>query len=291
MPRLINKGSSEWNFAEFNDPGRFFHGENQETPEERAAKEEERKQRLRDQLNAIYGIGEGTPQLTGYTIRGGDQKYQGKTMTLEEAQAAQAASAEAGGDNYTGGVFPVYGADPAVAAAQAQMQAEDEKVGSANRDYYTDQLGRAFVKAERNTRFNLARSGLLGSSEDSAQQGEVRSDRDLGATRIDEATRRAVTGLHGAREDARLKGIGLINAGAGDEGVRSASAGLKQSFDTALNAQKADLTSDLFANAVDAYTAQNTNAANRALLARYQQGLGASFSNSGTSSGRVTPTR
>lgn len=170
-----------------------------------------------------------------------------------------------------------------------QLLDEEKNLGDANRGYYTDALNRASVKAERNTRFNLARQGLLGGSEDVNQQGEVQSDKELGATRIDETVRKAVTGLQESREQARLQGIGLVNAGAGDEGVRSASAGLKQAFDNASSASKADLTSDLFANAADAYTMQQNNAANRALLNRYQQQLATFFPTSANSGGRVTP--
>lgn len=282
------------------DPGKFFRGPDTRA-EDNARKEEERKQRLREQLNAIYGFDTGNQVVTGYTINGDPS---GKSYgSFEEAWARAIKlfpeETGAGNNNAEGTSLPngsdritaVYGPDQAGSAARAQMAAEDKQVSDATRNYYTDQLGRAFVKAERNTRFNLARQSLLGGSEDVNQQAEVRSDRDLGATRIDEATRRAVTQLHGDREDARLKGIGLINAGAGEEGVRSASAGLKQSLDTAMTQQRADLTSDLFANAVDAYAAQNANAANQALLARYRNQLATSFPNTGSTSGRVTPTQ
>ncbi|HEX5128102.1 MAG TPA: hypothetical protein VFV90_00065, partial [Usitatibacter sp.] len=165
------------------------------------------------------------------------------------------------------------------------------KLSDATRSYYTDQLGKEFRDAERATRFRLARQGLMGGSEDAFQQGEVRSDRDLGATRVDDAVRRAVADLSTSREQERLSAINLVNAGAGDSAISAAQAGLNNSLNNVSSAQKADLFSDLFSNAADAGTAANVNAANAAAAARYRDRLSAFFptTRASTSSGRVTP--
>jgi hypothetical protein len=117
--------------------------------------------------------------------------------------------------------------DDEAAAAQKAMEGENTKLADATRAYYTDQLGRQYTKAERETRFKLARQGLLGGSEDVFQQGEVNSDRDLGATRVDEAVRHAVASLKTQREQERLNAINLVNSGAGDSAVSAAQAGLR----------------------------------------------------------------
>lgn len=172
--------------------------------------------------------------------------------------------------------------------AKAALDKEGATVGDATRSYYTDALNRAFAKAERNTRFNLARAGQLGSSEFASQQGEVASDRDLGATRIDEAVRKAVASLQTQREGERLNAIGLVNAGVGDQAIDAAGSGLRTSLSNASNQNKADIFGDLFANSADAMSSQNANSANAALLARYKQQLGTTFPTSG--GGTVTAT-
>lgn len=230
-----------------------------ETEAELAADEESRRAALRTRINRLYGIaGDG---------------------------AAPAPSSSGGitGPQATTG-------DAELDATRKQMSDELGQVQDSTRGYYTDALARSFTKAERNTRFNLARQGLLGGSEDSNQQGEVSSDRDLGATRVDEAVRKAVAGLTTQREQERLNAINLVNSGVGDSAIDAASSGLRQSYDNANNQSKADLFGDLFANSADAAASQNVNAANAALLARYKQSLGSFFPAAATTSGRVTAT-
>jgi hypothetical protein len=181
------------------------------------------------------------------------------------------------------------GDDPEAQAAKTQLATEGKNVGDATSSYYTDQLGRGYTAAERNARFNLARQGLLGGSADSDQQGQLKSDRDLGATRIGEASRSAVTALQAQREQERLNATGLVNAGTGSEAVRAASTGLQSSLNNASSANKANIFGDLFAGTADNAAAQNYNDANAAMAARFQNKLGAFFPNRSASAGRVTP--
>jgi hypothetical protein len=176
-------------------------------------------------------------------------------------------------------------------SAAAALDQEKTKLAEATRAYYTDELGDQASNAERKTRFKLARQGLLGGSEEVSQQGDVVQDRDLGATRVDEAVRRAVMGLSESREQERLNALNLANSGAGEGAVSAASAGLRNSIESAQTAQKAELFGDLFAGAADAGTANNLAAQEALLASRYRDRLGAFFNNSGrsTSSGRVTP--
>lgn len=247
---------------------------------EAAAAEEARKAALRKRIDKLYGIGHDQLPIYG---------------AAPEATQTFAGYGEDGSPMYNtipGGPAPVVGYqdDPEDVAARSQLESEKTKLGDATRAYYTDQLGRDYQKAERSTRFKLARQGLAGGSEDIFQQGEVNSDRDLGATRVDEAVRRAIGDLETQREQERLSATNLVNSGAGDSAVSAAQAGLRNSLNNVSNQQKTDLFSDLFSGAADAGVASNMSAQQAALLGRYRDRLSTFFPTSGTSSGRVTPT-
>jgi hypothetical protein len=115
----------------------------------------------------------------------------------------------------------------------------------------------------------------MGGSADVDANRELQTDQNLGATRIDEAARRAVAQLQTQREQERLNATNLVNAGAGEDAVISAQAGLKNSLDNVSTAQKANLFGDLFSTGADAFASQNYNQALAAQLARYQSSLGA----------------
>jgi len=225
----------------------------------RQEEEERRKSALRARINALYGV-----------------------PTNDEPQATAQWFQKSIRDEFV----PV---DPSqVEAAKKAMEAENTKLSDATRGYYTDELGDQYAKAERNTRFKLARKGLLGGSEDVYQQGDVREDRDLGATRVDESVRRAIASLTGQREQERLNAINLVNAGAGDSAVSAAQAGLRNSFENVASQQKADIFGDLFTGGADAVTADNLQAQQAAQLGRYRDRLSTFFPNRSSSSGRVT---
>lgn len=235
---------------------------------QREVEEEERKAALRRQIDAFYGIAD-----SAQVPEGGGGGFFGNfaTQVHDKAMSDNAALADQ------------------AAAARTSLEGENTKLGDATRAYYTDQLGRTFNEASRNTRFKLARQGLLGGSEEAFQQGEVGSDRDLGATRIDEAVRRAVASLKTQREQERLNAVGLVNAGAGDSAVSAAQTGLRNSLENANSQQKADIFGDLFSHSADAIAASNANDNEAARLARFQQSLNSFFPARTTTSGRVTP--
>lgn len=173
--------------------------------------------------------------------------------------------------------------------AGTELEGEQTKLGDATRSYYTDALAKQYGKAERNARFAFARSGLLGGSGSVDAMTELKSERDLGATRVDEAVRRAITSLTSQRENERLNAIGLVNSGAGDSAVTAAQRGLQNSFETANTAQKADLFGDLFGSAANAVSASNLAAQQASAAARYKNQLSTFFPTTGSSTGRITP--
>ncbi len=241
----------------------------------RQEEEERRKAALRARIDNLYGV----PTSGRHRIT--EHKLVDMGQTGEQGEPLQM-------------LMPVtrevpFGDTKAAEEAQRAMEEEQTKLAGATRGYYADELGKNYQEAERNTRFKLARQGLLGGSEDVYQQGDVREDRDLGATRVDEAVRRAIANLTSQREQERLNSINLVNAGAGDSAVSAAQAGLRNSFENVASQQKANLFTDLFANSADVVANQNAEAQQAALLGRYRDRLSTFFPASSSSSGRVTP--
>jgi len=239
----------------------------------RQEEEERRKAELRRRIDRLYGIDSSEPllQKTGSKKLFGpikDRMVDQLNPQIEARNAVGMSEAD---------------------RARAAMEAENTKLAEATRQYYADQLGENFEEGERKTRFRLARQGLLGGSEDVNQQGEIREDRDIGATRVDEAVRRAIANLTSQREQERLNAINLANSGAGDSAVSAAQAGLRNSFENVASQQKADLFGDLFTSGADAMTASNLAEQQAALLGRYRDRLATFFPSRSSSSGRVTP--
>jgi len=242
----------------------------------RQEEEERRKAALRARIDNLYGIPttgvgrfqefEPDPVPTGYQESG--EPIFGVRQVWRERPFGDVAQAE---------------------EAKRAMEEEGTKLSGATRDYYADELGKNYQEAERGTRFKLARQGLLGGSEDVFQQGDVQQDRDLGATRVDEAVRRAISNLTSQREQERLNAVNLVNAGAGDSAVSAAQAGLSNSFENVSSAQKAQLFTDLFKNSADVQTGSNLTAQQMAMLNR-SRGISSFFPNTGkTTSGSITP--
>lgn len=228
----------------------------------RQEEEERRKAELRARIDRLYGIDSEGPAPR-------------RTRRLTEGiTAPDPVEQQSSGD-----------------AADARMSLEGErtKLGDATRKYHADQLSRAYTKAERNARFELARRSVLGGSSQVDSMSELDADRNLGATRVDEAVRRAMAQLESAREQERLSAISLVNSGAGESAVSAAQRGIQNSFANEESRQRADLTSDLFSAGANAFTASNLRDQDALARARYDRQV-ASFFNAGrTASGRVTP--
>jgi hypothetical protein len=259
--------------------------------------DEERKSALRTKIDRLYGIGspvtkyrldDGTLVDTAPTPVTRQKTYPDGTPVgnpdNSQDQAGQPVY-ETIQPHYTTETLP----DTEAAGASSQMQAEDAQVSDATRGYYSDQLSRSFAAAERNNRFNLARQGLQGGSADVDSNANLQTDQNLGLTRIDQAARAAAASLDTQREQERLNAVNLVNAGAGEDAVASAAAGLKGSLANIQNQSRANIFSDLFAGGADTFAAQNQASALANMGALYNQRLAYFYPGSGTSSGRVTP--
>lgn len=256
--------------------------------------DEDRKAALRSKIDSLYGIE--TPVT----------KYQLDNGTLLDKAPDPVAQFDANGNPVLepntigdGGQDQVMAAphyttltlpDTVAQGAQKQLSDEDKQVSDATRGYYSDQLARSFAAAERNNRFALARSGLEGGSQDVDSNAELNTDNNLGLTRIDQVARQSASALDTQREQERLNAVNLVNAGAGEDAVLSAQAGLKGALTNAQNQSRADIFSDLFSSAANANAASNQNAALAAMLSRYNGQLSSFFPVAGGgSAGRVTP--
>lgn len=259
----------------FPDPLNIFEG-SQPLPEksaaELAAEEEARKAELRRRLDILFGIAPpARPEATvPEPIPGQGILAKSFNSARPELEAA-AAKATAGYE----------GEKSEAENAAAQFAAERTRLSDALQAQYTDELGRDFTDAQRATKFGLARHGLLGGSVDVDKNARLMSDRDTGSTRIGEAVRRAAGQLEGMREQERLNAMNLINAGAGDDAIASAQRGISTALQNASNARREDLFTDLFAGTANAFAANNEDARERALMARYGRGLTTFFPQSG----------
>lgn len=251
---------------------------------EAAAAEERRKAELRRRIDLLYGISNDATLLPAEKFTSTSTNVFGKPRGgLISSLGPKMASANVG-------ISAKNEANRAEAGtALTALDAEKTKLADATRGYYADQLADAYDKGERQSRFSLARRGLLGGSADVDAQSELAEDRDLGATRVDEAVQRAVAALESSREQERLGAISLVNSGSGESAVTAAQRGLQNAFNVQASAQKADLTGDLFSAGANAFALDNANAQAAALEARYRDRLATFFTPRSTTSGRVTP--
>jgi len=133
-----------------------------------------------------------------------------------------------------------------VPAAKAQFATEEGDLAGALRGHYGDELQRNYAEQERQNRFGAARTGNIGGSAFADSRSSLEEQNRLGGTRIDEAVQRAINTLRSSREQTKLRAIDLVNAGSGEEGVQSATAGLKSSLEQAKAANREQLFGDLF---------------------------------------------
>jgi hypothetical protein len=246
-----------------------------------AREEEERKQRLREKIDRMFGAS--SKRFAYFDIDDVNKERPFDTLEALTARGKPMGPRDV--------VQADYIDDPDVKITRDLMEKEKTDLGKANRDYYSDQLGRFYEKGTRNAKFSAARKGQLGGSTHIDTQAELDTDRNLGATRVDEAVRRAVTGLEGSRAHERLEAINLANAGYGDQAVSSAMEGLRSSFAAANNAQKEELFTDLFTAGAAGGARNAQDEYDRALAERYRSRLSPSFFSSGAGkTGRVTET-
>lgn len=183
--------------------------------------------------------------------------------------------------------------DPSVAAAKAEeaqkqalrdrvnamfstpdLQTQEGEIAAAHRGNYSDELKQKYQDAERQLRFGAARTSNVGSTTFADEMARLNRDNEIGGTNIEDAVRRSIAGLRSSREDTRIRAIGLINAGEGTEGVRSATEGIRLDADAARNANRERLFDELFQNIAYSRLANNQNSQAAQLAALLNRGGG-----------------
>lgn len=171
-------------------------------------------------------------------------------------------------------------------AAKSQFAAEDQRIAQALRGFYTDDLGRRFTDASRNLRQSAANSGNLGSAF-LDQRSRLERENQMGATRIDDAVRKAVADLNAQREGTRANALQMISAGGGADAINAASAGLRNSIDMASSAQKQQLFSDILGDTAFNKQLSDARARDAATLAQIRSRTSQFMNPVNTGGGRI----
>lgn len=258
----------------------------------RQVAEEARKAGLRAKINQLYGIGDA----------GATSVDRSKFVIPAKAgeMVLDPQNGEGGGYREHGGApegFDQPGYDAALAAARnsgnqvaAQMTGEEKRLADATRSFYAEDLKDNYDKAKRRNTFALADRGLLGGSAQVDTETDLKRGNTMGATRIQDEVAAAVNNLKNQREAERLNAVQLVNAGAGEDAVAGAQAGLSRAFENAAAQRKTSIAGDLFAGGADAVAGANSASLGPLAYQQYMQSL-RRFSNPVSNvGGRTTPT-
>jgi len=172
--------------------------------------------------------------------------------------------------------------------ANSQLAGEETDISGALRGQYGDELKRKYGDAERSVRFGAANTGNIGSTGYSDAQSRLSEENQLAGTKIEEAVRRSIQNLRSSREDVRTRATGLVNAGMGEEGVRSATEGLRGAAETARSANREQLFNEFFNNLAYTRVAGNQGNQNAQLAALLGNRGGGSFFPTTPTQGRIT---
>lgn len=227
--------------------------------------EEARKEALRQRIAAMFGE----------DTKGFSTEIRGRARQWAPSDPNIPASGEGRGP-----LGEIIESAPALsgADARARFATEEGDLSGALRGFYGDDLKQRYGDAERAVRFGAARTGNIGSPGYADEMARVNRDNSLAGTNIEEAVRRSIGNLRASREDVRSRATGLVNAGLGEEGVRSATAGLKSAAEAASSANRERLFDDYFRNLAYAGVASNQGNQLAQLQALLGRGGGPSFS-------------
>ncbi len=182
------------------------------------------------------------------------------------------------------------GGDEESAKAAAQLTDEEGKLAGATRGFYEEDLKHSYDRAKRSNTFALADRGLLGGKAQIDTEAELNRDNTLGATRLEDEVRAAVAALKGQREGERLNATNLVNAGAGEDAVAGAQAGLTRALSNASATRKTSIAGDLFTAGADSVAAGQNAALGPLALQQYRNSLKTFFGNNSGDKATVTGT-
>lgn len=186
---------------------------------------------------------------------GGSSSTGGDTTAADLAKAEEARKAE-----QRAKVNAIFDTD---------YSADDARVAGAVRGRYTDELGQTYGDAERNLKFNLARSGNVGSSTQADQYANLQREHELGGLRVNDAVENALADLRANRETNRGRSLQLVDSGSGDAAIQSGEAAIKSGIDFAQSQNRQRLFDDLFTDAAFLKTAADNTARGQNAAALY----------------------
>jgi len=159
-----------------------------------------------------------------------------------------------------------------------ERQAQYDDYLRANREQYFGELERQMDEANRQSRFAMARSGLVGSRQ------QVDAGRDLGeaynrgVVDADRLAQRAVSDLRMADEDSRRSIIQMVQAGA--DATTASSAALRQ-MQTNLSGARADMNANALGDVFGGFAEMYKRSRERDAERRAQSDLNTIYNTSG----------
>lgn len=167
-----------------------------------------------------------------------------------------------------------------------ERQAQYDDYLAANRDQFFGELERQMAEAERQNRFAMARSGLVGSRQQIDAGRDLGEAYNRGVVDSDRLAQRSLASLRASDEDSRRAIIQMVQAGA--DATTASSAAMRQ-MQTNLSGARADMNAsalgDVFSGFADMYRRSRERDAER----RARADLGSIYntaSNWGWSPGR-----
>jgi hypothetical protein len=251
-----------------------------------AAAEEARKAALREKVNSLFGMPRKNVLKAGTGVWKTTPGATRPTLRTNRDGDPQGYVLPHAGETF---VAPEYHkGDPTARRANKMFEKQETSLDKNLGGYYGDELADDYEKAERAVRFGAANTGNIGGSVYADARSDLQLERGKGATQIDEAVRRAITGLKADREDARLRSIGLVNAGAGTEGVTAAQQGIRGAIQGAKSANREVLFTDLFDDLAFTKATSDANSRDAALLEYFRRGKSNSLGAGAAPSGGAT---
>jgi len=152
-----------------------------------------------------------------------------------------------------------------------KRQAQYSKLQQDTTNYYTGDLNRQNTIAQRNLKFALARSGLVGGSQQAAEGTQLSQDYDKGLLQASNYGQQAAANLRNQDETTRNTLLGLAQSGADTSTIsQQASLGLQNNLLSGQGTATANQLGDAFSNFNDIYQqSQDRKAARNTMLYGY----------------------
>lgn len=251
----------------------------------RAQEDRERKQRATEYVNAIFGVGPGSPRPTAASKESIENEIGGYRVSKKARNRAydQKMDEARRASEYA----PVWDELTRTSAANSTARGSMyEKNRTDVYDFNKSKLNEDFAKSDRELRFALARAGLSGGSVDIDDNDKQNLAYDKGALTARSMGDEAAAKFRTADEASRLDIINQIQSGV-DSGaaISSAQRGLELSADRANASARGNAIGNVFADIGLLYDVRNRDQGVADARKRYGEQFGAFTPNTSTYSG------